>query len=210
MANVSAGPTPRRGPGWLRPAVVVAVVVAAYTALILAQHGLNPVALADIGGGFSNGAPVGKLEGYDGQFSYWLALDPRPAAADGHFDVPAYRYQRILYPLLARALAAGQAGLIPWTLILVNLLAQVGGTLAVEAWLTAHGVSPWYALTYGLWVGLVAGVRLDLSEPVSYALVAVALVALDRKRPWLSVVCVALAMLAKETAVVFWVALMAW
>ena len=124
--------------------------------------------------------------------------------------MPAYRYQRILYPLLARALALGQAGLIPWTLILVNLAAQVGGTLAVAAWLKARGINPWYALTYGLWVGLIAAARLDLNEPLSYALVALAFVALDHKRPWVSAICLALAILTKETALVFWVALVAW
>jgi hypothetical protein len=80
----------------------------------------------------------------------------------------------------------------------------------VEAWLKAHAVGPWYALTYGLWVGLVAAVRLDLNEPLSYALIAGAFVALDRKHLWLSALCLALAILAKETALVFWVALVIW
>src|SRR5258708_1360963 len=156
---------PRRGPLWLRPAVLLAALLVVYTGLLLVQNAFNPTALAKIGDGFVNGRPIDKLEGYDGQFSYWLAIDPSPAAAGSHFDVPAYRYQRILYPLLARALALCQSALVPWTLILVNLLAQVAGTLAVEAWLKAHAVSSWYALTYGLWVGLVAAIRLDLNEP---------------------------------------------
>src|SRR6266436_1733061 len=92
---------------WLRPAGLIAVLLVAYVALNLFQNGLNPLALADLGDGFSNGRPIDKVEGYDGQFSYWLAVDPSPAAAGTHFDVPAYRYQRILYPLLARALALG-------------------------------------------------------------------------------------------------------
>jgi hypothetical protein len=210
MVSSQVGAAPQRGRGWLRPFAVLALVLVAYIAFILFQHGFNPIALADIGDGFANGRPIDKLEGYDGQFSYWLAIDPSPSAAGTHFDVPAYRYQRILYPLLARALTLGQPGLVPWTLILVNLIAQVAGTLAVEAWLKAHGVSPWYALTYGLWVGLVAGVRLDLNEPLSYALTALTFVALDRKRPWLSALCVGLAILAKETALVFWAALVLW
>ena len=35
--------------------------------------------------------------GYDGQFTYAIALDPANAAP--HLDAPAYRYQRILHPL---------------------------------------------------------------------------------------------------------------
>ncbi len=196
--------------GWLRPVFVLAVVLPVYLAVVLLQNGLNPLALAEIGDGFVNGQPISTQTGYDGQFSYWLAIDPSPAAAGTHFDVPAYRYQRILYPLLARWLAFGQAGLVPWTLIVVNLVAQLGGVLAVEAWLTAHGVSRWYALTYGLWVGLVGAIRLDLAEPLSYALVAAGLLAQYRQRVWLAALCLALATFAKETALVFWFALMVW
>ncbi len=195
---------------WARPSLVVAALLIAYTVLVLSQHGFKPVSLAQIGDGFSNGQPLGRVAGYDGQFSYWLAMDPSPTAAGTHFDVPAYRYQRILYPLLARWLAFGQPGLVPWTLILVNLLAQVAGTWAVETWLQAHGVSPWYALTYGLWVGLVAAVLLDLNEPVSYGLVAIAFVAHHRQRFWLAAVCLAAAIFAKETALIFWIAQAVW
>jgi hypothetical protein len=42
-------------------------------------------------------------------------------------DVPAYRYQRILYPVAARALALGNADLVPWTLIIVNVIALMAG-----------------------------------------------------------------------------------
>jgi hypothetical protein len=207
MTDAVAVVQPRSGAGWLRPALLVAVLLVAYLALILSQHAFDPLALAELSGGFVNGRPVTPVEGYDGQFAYWLAIDPSPAAAGTHFDVPAYRYQRLLYPLLARLLALGQPALVPWTLLLINVVAQVAGTWAVEAWLAVRGVSRWYALTYGLWVGLVAGVRLDLTEPLSYALTALALLALDRKRPWLAALCLALAMLTKETAVVFWAAL---
>ncbi|MEO0562413.1 MAG: hypothetical protein AAF125_09875, partial [Chloroflexota bacterium] len=37
-------------------------------------------------------------EGYDGQFTYFIARDPAGAAP--LIDVPAYRYQRILLPAL--------------------------------------------------------------------------------------------------------------
>jgi hypothetical protein len=199
--KLGAGPV-RRVWAWLSPTTAVLALLLAYLGFVLFQAGGNPVALAQLGDGFVDGQPIGK-PGYDGQFSYWLAVDPLPAAAEPRLDVPAYRYQRILYPLLARTLAFGQPAFIPWTLILVNLIAQVGGTLAVEYWLLAHGVSPWYALTYGLWVGLVAAVRLDLNEPVCYALVAAGYMAQHRGRLGLAAACLGLAVFAKETALVF-------
>src|SRR4051812_40184986 len=46
------------------------------------------------------------LQGYDGQFTYYIArdlLDAKP-----NLDVPAYRFQRILHPLMVRLLSLGQ------------------------------------------------------------------------------------------------------
>lgn len=190
------------------PAFLTAAVLLVYTGVVLARAGGDPLTFARMGDGFVNGRPEGEL-GYDGQFAYFIALDPRPTAAAPHLDVPAYRYQRILYPLLAWVLALGQPGLIPWALLAVNLAAHVAGTHAVAALLAAHGVSRWYALAYGLWAGLVIAVRVDLTEPLSYALVAAALLAHQRGRLWLAATLIAVAVLAKETALLFALALLA-
>lgn len=192
--------------GFFGPAFIVGLVLAVYLGLILIRAGGDPLAFARIGDGFRNGQPLSKNEGYDGQFSYFIALDPRPSVVRQHLDVPAYRYQRILYPLLARLLALGQPALIPWTLVAINFVAHIVGTCLVEQWLTMHSVSRWYALTYGLWAGLLMAVRLDLNEPVCYALIAGALLTHQRNRYWLSALCIGLALFAKETALLFWIA----
>jgi len=189
------------------PALIVGLVLAVYLGVILVRAGGDPLTLARVGDGFRNGQPLSRNEGYDGQFSYFIALDPRPSVVREHLDVPAYRYQRILYPLLARLLALGQPKFIPWTLIAVNFVAHIVGTYLVEQWLTLHSVSRWYALTYGLWAGLLMAARLDFNEPVCYALVAGALLSHQRSRYWLSALCLALALFAKETALLFWIAL---
>jgi hypothetical protein len=124
--------------------------------------------------------------------------------------VPSYRYQRILYPILAWALALGQPRVVPWTLIAVNLAALVGGTYFTERLLAARGASRWYALVYGLYGGLVAGLRLDLTEPLAYGLVQAGLWAWEAQGATgkrqevenLGFVIFALAVLAKETALV--------
>jgi hypothetical protein len=94
--------------------------------------------------------------------------------------------------------------------VLVNFLAQVAGTRLVETWLQAYGVNRWYAVSYGLWAGLLAAVRLDLAEPVCFALVAASFVAQLRGRYWLGVVLLGLAIFAKETALVFLAAQLLW
>lgn len=193
---------------YLSPVMLVALCLALYLGVVLARAGGDPLAFVRLGAGFTNGVPTDPArEGYDGQFAYYLALDPRPTVVAPHLDVPAYRYQRLLYPLLARGLALGQPALIPWTLVLLGLSAQLAGTKLVEQWLRAYQLSRWYALLYGLWVGLLLAVRLDLSETLGYALCAGALLAELKQRRGLTAVCLALALLAKETALVFWAAL---
>ena len=182
-----------------------------YLAIILALGGGDPLTFARLSRGFINGVPVDPKgrQGYDGQFAYYIALDPSPAAVIPHLDVPAYRYQRVLYPLLARLLALGQAAFIPWTLVFINLVSLVVGTALVERWMVTNRVSRWYALIYGLWIGLVSAVRVDVSEPLCYCLVMVAMLADTAGRRWWAALALALAMLTKETAVLFVVALMA-
>ena len=132
---------------------------------------------------------------------YYIARDPSTAAQ--YLDVPAYRFQRILLPLLGRTLAVGQQSLIPWTLLVINLISLAGGTWLLEKLLVQQGVSRWYALTYGLTVGIFASVRLSLSEPLAYGLVLGGITLASRERWGWSAVIFALAALAKETTLFF-------
>ena len=189
-----------RARSWFAPWSVVLVAASLYLAIIVATRGGDPLALATLGTRFSEGDPAGT-EGYDGQFAYYIARDP--LGGWRHCDVPAYRYQRILYPLLARLLAFGQESLLPYTLPLLNLAALAAGTWLTEQILRRHGMSRWYALTYGLYAGQLMAVRLNLNEPLSFALVQAAILAAERGRWRWSVPLFALAALTRETALVF-------
>jgi len=132
---------------WLRPWVIVLVLALAYVGLTLARYEGDPLIFALVGTqysgrGYAQSDPQGT-QGYDGQFAYYIARDP--AGGWRYCDVPAYRYQRILYPLLAWALALGQPGVVPWTLVALNVAALVGGTYFTERLLETRGVSRWYA-----------------------------------------------------------------
>lgn len=137
-------------------------------------------------------------EGYDGKFTYYIAADPLNAVP--LIDVPAYRYQRILLPILARVVAFGQATWVPFSILAVNLLALVGSMIILERMLVAHKQSRWFALAYGLSFGVIGGVRLSLPEPLAYGLCIVGIWLLTQERPLWSAVAFALAVLAKETA----------
>ena len=147
--------------------------------------------------------------GYDGQFSYYMALDFENARY--YMDLPAYRYTRLLYPVLARGLAFDQKELVPVTLILINWLALGGCTLALAALLRRRGVTPWAAALVGLYPGLFLGFQRNLTEPLAYALVAVAVFLYDyggRRRLLWAGVAFGLAGLARQTTVVFPVCLL--
>ena len=149
-------------------------------------------------------ASLANPGGFDGQFAYYIALDPLHATT--YLDEPTYRLSRILYPLLARALALGRPTDIPYAMLATNWLALVGGTLALAAWLRRRGVSAWFALIFGLYPGLFEGLRYDLTEPLCYALVALAIYLIDfggpRRIVWAGL-AFALAALARESALFF-------
>ncbi|OGO47562.1 MAG: hypothetical protein A2Z30_06605 [Chloroflexi bacterium RBG_16_64_43] len=194
---------------WL-PAALLLVLMLAYLAQVLIRGGGDPLVFARLGTKYTHGDVRGS-EGYDGQFNYHIAVDPAPHSAVLHLDRPAYRYQRILTPLLARAAALGNPAAIPWTLVGLNLAYQMTAVLVLGEMLRRRGVSPWVALVFGLWVGVVAGVRLDLSEPLALLLVLLALWSEERLRgsrraraaPWAAGALLALSLLAKETMLPF-------
>jgi hypothetical protein len=184
----------------LRPWQVVALCVLLYVMLTLARYDWDPMSFVIIGEAFDPGVANGSL-GYDGQFAYQIARNPLEGWR--YVDVPAYRYQRILYPMLARALSLGLPDLLPWVLILINLVALPAGTALSETILLEHGNSRWYALTYGLYVGLLMPVRLNLTEPLAYLLVQAGVLAFSRRRRRISGVAFALAALTREVTLLF-------
>lgn len=170
-------------------------------------------------------------EGYDGQFTYDIARDPQGAPARiaalcrvelpieriYRFDAalhpfyarlfdcerPAYRLQRILHAALARLLSLGQAALIPWAMLIINLSALAAGTAAIEQLLVQERANRWFALTYGLFGGIFFSVRVNTTEPLAYGLVALAILAATRERHTLAAGLLALGALTKETTLFF-------
>jgi hypothetical protein len=142
--------------------------------------------------------------GYDGQFAYFIAVDPEKARYYSDVSL-AMRYSRILYPMTARLLALGRPAWIPLTLILVNWLAIGLGTWAVAAWCRLNKLSVWYALVYAFFIGQAISFSRDLTEPLAYALVAWAVYVLARwqHQVWLAGILFGLAGLSRETSLLF-------
>jgi hypothetical protein len=184
---------------------ITLLLTAAYVVWRLAAVGWDPIGLVELGTRFSEGDPSGT-EGYDGQFTYYMAVDPSPASALEKLDDPPYRYQRILFPMLVRALSLGRPAVIPWMMVALNLVIHAIGTWAVARLLEHWSQPPGYALVYGLWVGLVASIGLGMGEPLAYTLVAIGWLMLTTQRPLLGAGLLGLSLFAKETTVLFWAA----
>jgi hypothetical protein len=182
------------------PAVLVLAGAAGLVIVVLAGHEWDPMAFVRLGTRYGHGDPNGTV-GYDGQFAYQIAV--RPFGAAPYLDIPAYRYQRILYPIAACVAGLGQPALIPWTLIALNALALAVGTYVMGALLASHGLSRWYAVTVGLFAGQLVSLRLDVNEPLALACAALGIRAFEAGRRRRGAFWLALAGLSKETALAF-------
>jgi len=139
--------------------------------------------------------------GYDGQYYFGLAADP--AHARDYMGIESgIVYSRVGYPALIRLTSARQVSAMPYAMLVINLISVIAGTLAVGWWLIRRGLPPWPAAVYGLCPGLIFCVFRDLTEPLAYALVAIAVLLFDR-RLWLSAGVFAFAALTRETTVPF-------
>jgi len=183
-----------------RTAVVGFLLLLLLSAATLASHGMDPMAFvlerpADVPAEQTWGI------GYDGQQAYAIARSPfQPSPA---LDHAAYRYMRIVYPATAFVFSFGQPGLLPWTMLLINLISGGASAGFLAYLLGKRGAPAWPALlvtvTFAYWIG----VRLDLNEPLALCLALIGLAAYEDERRKLSLAAFILAGLTKETALVF-------
>jgi hypothetical protein len=194
--------------------MVVVLTLAVYLIVLMAflqGHNFALGALIHVGSRFvSSPSSLGSVPviadsyGYDGQFFYRLALDPlyKDAALSPRLDSPAYRQQRILYPLLVRALSLGNKDLVPFVMVGINLV-----SLGFLAWLGAEyavrsGRSPAWGLFLSLYPGFLFSFLHDLPEPMAVAFLLAGLLAIRTRRPLLASAALMLAIQTRETVVV--------
>lgn len=146
--------------------------------------------------------------GYDGRFSFHIATNPWGSTIG--LDQPAYRYQRIFYPFLVHILSLGQASVVPWMMIGVNLIAAVLGCFFLGVMLQKRGASPWYALVLIFSIGYLLALRMDLLEPLALSLALIGLYLYEKDKIYFSILFFALGGLTKEMALVFPFALLVW
>lgn len=157
------------------------------------------------------GAPPGTAvftrEGYDGHLFYYIARDltmENPCTG-------AYRYQRILFPVLIRIFSLGRAQAMPLAMAVINILAIGTGTWLMSLWLARLGRNPWLGLFYGLSLAHVLIVQYSLAGALAATLALAGAYALvERKSPPLAALWFTLALLTRETPVMLLGPLLLW
>ncbi len=193
---MDAGPAarPRGFTRALRPAVIVAAFYGVVVVALLATHAWDPRFFGTLGPQWERHDPGFSKQG-DGIIYFDFATDPLGAAARWE----RVRTARILYPLVAHVLVLGQADLVGWSLVLVNLVAIVLATDIVHRLLERRGVSPWAALGYGGWCGLGLALLHGTAEPLGYLCALAGVAAQERGRPALAGAAFLGALLTRET-----------
>ncbi len=187
--------------------ILAVLVLVALDAKVLSDHGWNPRAFIletpkDIPATQEWGV------GYDGRFTYILAA--RPWGTVEGLDQPAFRYQRIVFPLLVRILSLNNPQLVPWLMILVNLAATLLVCGALAYLLKQRGASPWLTLSVIFSLAYLLTIRMDLSEPLALGLALLGWVFYEKDRLALAIVLFALSGLTKEVGLLFPLSIAIW
>jgi hypothetical protein len=146
--------------------------------------------------------------GYDAQWYYQIAASPLDAASG--LDLPAFRYQRIVFPLIIYFVSLSQIAWMPWVMLVINLAATGVATWLLADMLSRKNLSPWYALVFGASFGYILAMRLDLLEPLTIALALAGWKFYFEKKPPAGIILFALSGLTKEIGLVFPLAITAW
>lgn len=155
-------------------------------------------------------------EGYDGQFMYFAAFDPllrrfrdEPGRYRAVVDAPPYRFGRIGFPWLVRAVAGARWDWYPAVMMGLVLMGVAASAAGVARLAQLSGMS-------ALWGGLVLAVpgfwqsaRVLLPEPVAAAALLLGYLCVVQRRIRLAAVLLAASLLVRETGVVCVAALVA-
>jgi hypothetical protein len=139
---------------------------------------------------------------YDGSQYVQLALEPllQDPAIDRALDNPPYRARRILFCWTAWLAGLGRPAWVVQAYAFQNVVYWLVLAWVMTWWLpptTPRGFAAWVAVMFSH--GLLASVRLALLDGPSMLLLALAIAASERGRPWLSAGILGAAGLGRET-----------
>jgi hypothetical protein len=141
---------------------------------------------------------------YDGQFYAQRALDPllRDADYDRAMDLAPYRARRILFSWTAFALGVGRPAWILEAYSLQNVACWLILTVLLTRWIpltSVRGLALWTACLFSH--GMMWSVRFALLDVPSLVMLALAVMAIEKGRPWFAAMITGIAGLGRETNV---------
>lgn len=150
------------------------------------------------------GRPVAVAPGlgHDGQHFYVQALDPwiqDPESYEALLDRPRYRAGRVGYPMLAGLAGMVSPVALPWSMVVVNLIAMACGTFALADLALRLGRSPWLGLAFALNPAMWFELMIGGGGVVAWAAAIGGISAMIRGKLVLSGALLALAVLSRET-----------
>ena len=162
---------------------------------------LRPLVEAELGQ-----VPVAPGPGHDGQIYYAMGLDLDGDEVAPLLDHGAYRYRRILFPLLASGFGLFDGPVLLWGMIVAVVASTAVASAALAVAGRRLGLSEWVALSVVLNPGVWLSVRLLTADVLAIALMSSGLY-LYAQRPTTASSAFALSGLAKDVFVVTPVAL---
>lgn len=146
-----------------------------------------------------------RISGYDGLLFYRYSIDPWSKVKTNYgieVPLPAYRKQRLMYPLLIHWISLGQIEGIPWIMILLNIFLFFGILLVLDQILLGFPISGVHRLFPLLVTGLWMSLSRDLSEITECFFLVVSIYFLIKKK-WLGYsLAAALTILSRESSIV--------
>jgi len=149
---------------------------------------------------------VRKSQGHDGKFFFLQALDPLYLNPNEHsvlLDRPVYRGQRMLYPLIAGLGGLMPVQAVPWSMVLLNILALGWGGLGTARLAVRYGASPWWGLAFPLNLGMLGEFVISGGGVVAFAAAIWGVLALEEDRPGLAAAWLTASVLAREAMLLF-------
>lgn len=128
--------------------------------------------------------PLAPGPGHDGQIFYAIGADLEGRVVPGMLDHGAYRYRRIIYPLLASGFGLLEGRPLLLGMIVVTVVSTAIATGMVAALSRRLGRSDWLALVVLLNPGVWLSTRLLTSDVLALALMVVALATAQLSRGW--------------------------
>ena len=161
-------------------------------------------------------AGLAPLDGYDGEFNYFMAFDPflskhknDPRVYSLFIDEPAYRFGRIGFPLLVKLFSLDNPRLYPKTIVWLIVASHFFGAFFLLKIILFFKKNPFWTFLYILVPGFYYSLQWGLGESIGLVLVLAALYAYLRERiPW-TMALLAASLFIRESGFIAALAIMA-